>query len=268
MARADEVELVHQFVTNRSPEIREKIVLQHTSLVHFVLGRMGVSREIGPDYEDMVSQGLMGLIDAVDHYDPNYGTQFSSYAVLRIRGKVLDYMRSADWMTRSSRKRIRVVQKAITDLWEKLHREPTDDEIAAQSSMDISSVQQALVDSSRVLVSMDMEVETEEDGTGSFHELLADERQVDPFEAIGDLDLKERMIQAISELPERERLVLSLYYYDELTFKEIGEVLKVSESRVCQLHARAVLNLKGMLSEEAQHEPRKTRKMAGQGRPL
>lgn len=246
--RAD-TDLLSRFTATRSPDVREELVLRYVSLVHFVLGRLGVSQEIGSDYEDMVNQGLLGLIEAVDRYDPNFNTQFSTYATFRIRGKVLDYMRSQDWLSRTARHRTRDIRKAITLLSDKLQRPPSDQELADYLGMDLSKVQQTLVDSSRVLISLDAVVDIDDESESSLYETLADDNQLDPSEQIGEKDLQQRLVLALKNLPERERTVLSLYYYEELTLKEIGEVLGVSESRACQLHARAVLILQSKLTE-------------------
>jgi RNA polymerase sigma factor for flagellar operon FliA len=248
-----EADLLSRFIANRSTELREELVLRYVSLVHFVLGRLGLSQDLGNDYEDLVNQGLLGLIEAVDRYDPQYNTQFSTYATFRIRGKVLDYLRSLDWLSRTARHRTRDIRQAITILTERFQRNPTDAELAQHLGMDIEKVQQALVDSSRVLVSLDAVIEVDEESETSLYDTLADDNQQDPSEIVGERDMQSRMVAALKELPEREQTVLSLYYYEELTLKEIGEVLGVSESRACQLHARAVLNLQALLTTGVKH---------------
>lgn len=244
------VDILDEFIANRSPEMREKLVLQSVPLVHYLLARMGITQELGTDYEDMAHQGLIGLIEAVDHYDPKFNTRFSTYASLRIRGKILDYMRSSDWMPRAARKRTRLIQKTITTLWAQNFHEPTEEEIASHLGFKLEDVQQGLADSNRILVSLDMMAEVNEDGDGSLHERLQDEKQPDPSSIMEEGNLIEEMGTAIKNLSEREQLVLSLYYNDELTFKEIGKVLNITESRVCQLHARAIISLKAMMENE------------------
>jgi RNA polymerase sigma factor for flagellar operon FliA len=248
-----EADLLSRFLATHSPELREELVLRYVSLVHFVLGRLGLSQDLGNDYEDLVNQGLLGLIEAVDRYDPSYNTQFSTYATFRIRGKVLDYLRSLDWLSRTARHRTRDIRQAITILTERFQRNPTDAELAQHLGMDIEKVQQALVDSSRVLVSLDAVIEVDEESETSLYDTLPDDNQQDPSDIVGERDLQTRMVAALKELPEREQTVLSLYYYEDLTLKEIGEVLGVSESRACQLHARAVLNLQAFLSTGVKH---------------
>jgi RNA polymerase sigma factor for flagellar operon FliA len=243
-------EILNEFIANRSPELREKLVLQSVPLVHYLLARMGITQERGNDYEDLAHQGLLGLIESVDHYDPKFNTRFSTYASLRIRGKVLDYLRTADWMPRSARKRSRLIQKAISTLWSENTHEPTEDEIAARLGLNLEEVQQGLSDSNRVLVSLDTIMEIDQDGDSSLYERFRDEKQSDPSDLFEKESLMEEMADAIGNLSEREQLVLSLYYNDGLTFKEIGKVLEITESRVCQLHARVILSLKAMMNNE------------------
>src|SRR5574342_20757 len=149
------VQILDEFLATRSPELREKLVLQSVPLVHYLLGRMGVSQEMSNDYEDLAHQGLIGLIEAVDHFDPKFNAQFSTYASLRIRGKILDYLRASDWMPRAARKRTRLIQNTITTLWTENLREPTEEEIATRIGTTVEDVQQGLADSNRVLVSLD-----------------------------------------------------------------------------------------------------------------
>jgi len=242
-------DVLGEFLLTRSPELREKVVLQSVPLVHYLLGRMGITQAIGSDYEDLAHQGLMGLIEAVDHFDPDFSARFSTYASVRIRGKVLDYLRASDWLSRKARKRQRLIQKTITELWSENLREPTEAEIAGRLGTNVEDVQQGLADSNRFVVSLDTMVETEQDDS-SVNDYLEDENQVDPSEALEKESLIQEMAEAIQNLSEREKLILSLYYNDDLTFKEIGKVLDITESRVCQLHARAILNLKAMMNDE------------------
>ena len=240
-------EVLNEFFTGRSPELREKLVLQSVPLVHYLLARMGITQERGSEYEDLAHQGLMGLIEAVDHFDPKFNARFSTYASLRIRGKILDYLRTSDWMPRSARKRTRMIQKTISTLWAEKSREPTEDEIASHLGVKLEEVQQGLVDANRVLVSLDM---LQEGTDSSLYESLSDEKDLNPAEVFEKESMLEGMSEAIRDLPEREQLVLSLYYNDGLTFKEIGKVLDITESRVCQLHARVIISLKAMMNNE------------------
>lgn len=248
-ARKDDAELIEHFLKTRDPQMREEIILRYIPLVHFVLGRLGISQALGADYEDAASQGILGLIEAVDRYDASHGTQFSTYAILRIRGKVIDQLRSHDWLSRRARQRARQLQEAIDRFWEEHHRPPSDEELAEQLQWETEELRQAFMDSSHILLSLDTVVTSDGEETISLHEILADEEQENPDALIETEELKETLIQIIQSLPEREQLVLSLYYYEHLTFKEIGLVLDVSESRVCQLHTKAVLSLRSKLKQ-------------------
>jgi RNA polymerase sigma factor FliA len=251
--REDDAELWGKFFVARDPALRETLILRYVPLVHFVLHRLGLSPAIGSDYEDLASQGLLGLIDAVDRYDPAHGTQFSTYATRRVRGQVLDQLRALDWLSRSARRRTREVQNAITALWGQYQRAPTDEELATHLNLELDKLRQALVEADHVIISLDADenADTEE---ASLHELLADEEHpenADPGEMWGERDQHARLVEMIKTLPEREQLILSLYYHEELTMKEIGKVLDLSESRVCQLHARAMLNLRAQLKNQS-----------------
>jgi RNA polymerase sigma factor for flagellar operon FliA len=248
IAQISEAELLNQYTVTKAPALREEMVLRYVSLVHFVLGRLGISQGIGNDYEDLVNQGLIGLIEAVDRYDPNFKTQFSTYATFRIRGKILDYLRSLDWLSRTARHRARDVREAVNTLTDQNQRTPTEDELADYMNLNVSKVQQALLDSSRVIVSLDAVVDYDEENDASLYETIPDENQADPSDSVGEKDLISKLTEVLKLLPEREQTVLSLYYYEELTLKEIGTVLGVSESRACQLHARAVMTLQALLT--------------------
>lgn len=246
--QTQDVDLLNQFLASRSPSLREELVLTHVSLIHYVLGRLGVSSDIGMDYEDLVHQGLLGLIDAVDRFNPQFGTQFSTYATVRIRGKVLDYLRSMDWLSRTARHRSKTIQKAIQSLTTKTSIPPNEQEISEFLGLDIDKVHQGLLDSNKVIVSLDALISLDEENETSLYDTLADDDQPDPAEIVSENDMKSRLVECIKKLSERDQLVLSLYYFEELTLKEIGKVLEVSESRACQIHAQAILNLQALLS--------------------
>ena len=244
----NDLELIEEYYRTRDPKLRETVILHFTPLVHFILGRLGISRSITNDYEDLQSQGIMGLIEAVDHYKPEFGTKLSTYASFKIRGRVLDYLRGLDWLSRSARQKVKSVQEAVNVMEKDLHRLPSDGELASHLQIGIDTLQQIQQDSSYIIVSLDIEYNTEqEDGPGSFHERLADYKQVNPSQTVEKNEIQTILSQCLKDLPEREQLVLSLYYFDEMTFKEIGKTLDISESRVCQIHGRAMSNLKTIL---------------------
>ncbi len=247
--QSDEATLIHRYFVHHDPAMREEIILKHLPLVHFVLGRLGLSYSLGADYEDAKSQGLIGLIEAVDNYNPDLGTQFSTYATLRIRGRVLDYLRSLDWLSRSARKKARAVEKAINDLWGILQRSPTDEELAEYLGYDLDTLQQALIGANHIILSLDSLSSFGSEGETTFYEILADKDQPNPADVLVEEELKIHLIEAIKSLSKRQQILLALYYYEELTFKEIGEIMGISESRVCQLHARAIMDLRALLSK-------------------
>lgn len=251
----EDFELIKNFQSTRDPQIREAIIMRYVNLIHFVLGRLGISQTTSVDYEDFVNEGVLGLIEAVDRYDPVHGTQFSTYATLRVRGRVLDYLRSSDWMPRAARRRTRAAQEATQQLWGELGRAPTDDELAGRLEIDLPTLHQTLSDAGRVIFSIDSLSTTDSDDELSLHDVLADESQPNPSNLFEEDSLKEQMAAALHQLTERERQILSLYYFEELTLKEIGEVLGVSESRVSQLHTRTVMNLKAILTQETDQKP-------------
>jgi RNA polymerase sigma factor for flagellar operon FliA len=248
----EELDLWKQYLSTKSPDLREKLVLQSVPLVHYILNRLGLNYQGSDEYADLANQGLLGLIEAVDHFDPSYETQFSTYASLRIRGKILDHMRSSDWMTRSARKRVREIRRVVTEFWAEQQREPTDAEIAQRLNLAIEEVKEGLDDSRRIFVSLDSfyEQTDKRESEGDAYEEIKDDNQPDPAEVFSDGDLKEQMIHALLQLPEREQQVLSLYYVEEFTYKEIGKALGISESRVCQIHSRAIINIKALMKDE------------------
>jgi len=248
-------ELMEKYIATHDPSLREEVILRYVPLVHFTLGRLGLSKYKSSDYADFESQGLIGLIEAIDHYDPKFGTKLSTYATLKIRGKVLDYLREIDWLPRSAREKGRLVQNGISELETTFHRTPTDNELASHLNMNIETLQQVLQDASHMVISLDSAYE-ESDSVeeSSLHEKLLDENQDDPSDEFERKDTQQFMIEALKSLPEKEKMVLSLYYFDELTFKEIGEILNVTESRICQIHGRAVLALKTYLQSSVNQE--------------
>lgn len=246
-----DAEQLARFTVTRDSAAREALILRYVPLVHFVLNRIGITQAAGADYEDLASHGLLGLIEAVDRYDPAYGTQFSTYATLRIRGHILDQLRARDWLSRAARRRARDVQSAVSTLWGQLGRAPSDEELAAHLHMDLGQLRQSLVEAGRIILSLDV-VQEDAAEDRSLYEILADPNQIDPSDLTLEQDLHNRLVRALQDLPDREQLVLSLYYYEELTLKEIGAVLNISESRVCQLHARAVMGLRARLTADVE----------------
>lgn len=220
---------------------REWLVVHYASLVKFVAGRLGAGLPRSVDTGDLVSAGVFGLMNAIDRFDPEQGASFETYAIPRIRGAILDGLRSLDWVPRSVRSRSRQIQEAIAELEHELSRAPTDEEIAAQLQIEVAELEKWLADVAAGSVGPLDHVAM--DSTPSHADALTQ-----PGSALEEGELRDAMRVEISKLPEREQAVLVLYYDDGLTLAEIGEALGVTESRISQIHAKAVLQLRSRLA--------------------
>ena len=226
---------------------RELIIKEFSHVVKAMAYRLAYRLPAYMDAEDLVSVGIIGLMDAMDKYDPNREAKFKTYAEFRIRGAMLDEIRSMDWIPRSVHERVSLLQRTHTKLLNRLGRPPTDEEVAGEMNLSPAELDDFLVRSQgAVLLSLDDFNLHEPDGP-KILDMLADRQHPDPLAMILNDRERSRVTEAIQQLPEKERLVLTLYYYEELTMKEIGRILKVTESRVCQIHTQAVLHLKGTL---------------------
>jgi RNA polymerase sigma factor FliA len=232
---------------------RERLVVAYSPLVKYVSGRMASGLPAHVEATDLISYGLGGLISAIDRFELEREIKFETYAITRIKGAIIDELRSLDWVPRSVRARARAIQRANTMLEHKLQRAPTDEEMAKELEMTVGDFQDALLQISNSTVSALDELWTVSDTSGdqvSLLDTLQDPGAPDPAAVMDATDLKDRIADAIARLPEREKLVVALYYYENLTLREIGEVLGVTESRVSQLHTKAVLRLRGRMSDE------------------
>ena len=226
---------------------RELIIKEFSHVVKAMAYRLAYRLPAYMDAEDLVSVGIIGLMDAMDKYDPNREAKFKTYAEFRIRGAMLDEIRSMDWIPRSVHERVSLLQRTHTKLLNRLGRPPTDEEVAGEMNLSPAELDDFLVRSQgAVLLSLDDFNLHEPDGP-KILDMLADRQHPDPLAMILNDRERSRVTEAIQQLPEKERLMLTLYYYEELTMKEIGRILKVTESRVCQIHTQAVLHLKGTL---------------------
>jgi RNA polymerase sigma factor for flagellar operon FliA len=238
-------------IDRASDSHRELIIKEFAHIVKAMAYRLAYRLPAYMDAEDLVSVGIIGLMDAMDKYDPSREAKFKTYAEFRIRGAMLDEIRSMDWIPRSVHERVTTLQRTHAQLLNRLGRPPTDEEVAAEMKLSLAELDDFLVRSQgAVLVSLD-DFNLHEPDAPKILDMLADRQHPDPLTTILNDQERERVADAIEQLPEKERLVLTLYYYEELTMKEIGRILKVTESRVCQIHTKAVLHLKGML-ESAQ----------------
>ncbi|PRX48403.1 RNA polymerase sigma-28 (SigD/FliA/WhiG) subunit [Prauserella shujinwangii] len=240
-----------EFVSTQDQRIRDRLVLHYAPLVKYVAGRVGTGLPTHVDVGDLIQSGIFGLVDAIEKFDPDRGLRFETYAMQRIRGAILDDLRSQDWVPRVVRSRAREVERAIDRLGAKLHRTPTDAELAAELGITLDELRE-LYGQLRLtsVVALEDLVSVGKD-SGSLVDTLPDDDAVDPATVLVDRDNRRQLADAISQLTERDRIVVSLYYFESLTLAEIGKVLGVTESRVSQLHTRAVLRLRAKLVEQA-----------------
>ncbi len=239
----------------RSPDqhVRDRLVLHYAPLVKYVAGRVGTGLPSHVDVSDLVQSGIFGLVDAIEKFDPERGLRFETYAMQRIRGAILDDLRSQDWVPRVIRSRAREVERAHDRLGARLRRTPTDSEVAAELGVSVRELRDLYgqLRLTSVVALDDLVGANTESGPGTAAETLPDEDAVDPATVLVDRDNRRQLAEAIAQLNERDRIVVSLYYFESLTLAEIGRVLGVTESRVSQLHTRAVLRLRAKLLEQA-----------------
>jgi RNA polymerase sigma factor for flagellar operon FliA len=236
-----------------SKALRDRLILTYAPLVKYVAGRLGSGLPAHVDDDDLVSYGVLGLMGAIQRYDPDRDVKFETYAIARIRGSIIDELRAMDWVPRSVRARARDIERAIAELERRLHRAPTDGEIAEKLGISEADLEDSLTDISRSSIAALDELWTVNTGGGGGDQValidtIEDSEAPDPQGTLSQGEVREAVGEAIARLPEREKLVITLYYYEELTLREIGEVLGVTESRVSQLHTKAVLRLKGRLA--------------------
>ena len=239
-------------------DLRDRLILTYAPLVKYVAGRLGTGLPAHVEEGDLVSYGLLGLIGAIERYEPDRDVKFETYAIARIKGSIIDELRSLDWVPRSVRSRAREIERAMVELENRLRRAPTDEEIATEVGISRQEFDDNLTQISRSSVAALDELWTISSSGGdtvSLIDTIEDPNADDPSHAMARTEVREQLADAIARLPERERLVISLYYYEELTLREIGEVLGVTESRVSQLHTKAVLRLKVRLQGALERAP-------------
>jgi RNA polymerase sigma factor for flagellar operon FliA len=246
--------LWRRYRRTRDKAIRDRLILTYAPLVKFVAGRLGSGLPAHVDENDLTSYGLLGLIGAIERYDPDRDVKFETYAIARIKGSIIDELRAMDWVPRSVRARAREIERAIAALEGQLHRAPTDEEIAAKLGIGIDELEDNLTDISRSSIAALDELWTISSSSGdqiALIDTIEDREGPQPQAALDRTETREALAEAIAALPEREKIVVTLYYYEELTLREIGEVLGVTESRVSQLHTKAILRLRARLAGAA-----------------
>ncbi len=250
-------ELWRRYKAAGDERARERLVVAYSPLVKYVAGRTAAGLPPHVEEADLISYGLVGLISAIERFDLAREIKFETYAIMRIKGAIIDELRALDWVPRSVRARAREVERANSKLEHSLQRAPTDKEMAAELKISVEELNESLLQISHSsMVALD-ELWSTSDSSGdqvSLMDTIEDASAPDPARALDVGDLKDRIADSIAKLPEREKLVIALYYYENLTLREIGEVLGVTESRVSQLHTKAVLRLRSNMQEEAFEE--------------
>ena len=233
------------YIANRSLVLKEKLILHYAPLVKYVAGRLLIHIGQHVEYDDLVGYGIFGLIDAIDKFDNAKGVKFETYASFRIRGAIIDHIRRMDWVPRTLRQKNKQMEQVYTKLEDELGRQPTDEELAEKLNMNVSETQD-LMRKSSVLSLVSLDDYMEQNYESSFTSLVAS-RVDSPEEQTERQERKEMLAEAIGKLSEKEKLVITLYYFEDLTLKEISCIMKVSESRVSQIHTKAITRLQGKL---------------------
>lgn len=229
---------------------RDTIIQDFVPVIKYMALRLAMRVPAGLNVEDLISAGTVGLLDALSKYDPSREVKFRTYAEFRIRGAMLDEMRAMDWVPRSVRERIGRIQHAANEFTKRQGRTPTESELADALGVAAEEVDETLLQAKgAVVLSLD-DLGATDDDAHSILDALADTEQPDPLESLLSEDTRKVLAEAIDRLPDRQRLVLTLYYFEELTMKEIGALLSVTESRICQLHAQAMVRLKAQLGSK------------------
>lgn len=235
-----------------SAESREELILHYAPLVKYVAGRVSSGLPSTVEFGDLVSYGVFGLLDAIEKYDPERGIKFETYAIARIKGAIIDELRADDWVPRSVRFKAREIERAYVALESELRRIPTDEEVADRLGVTLEEYVNLLGRMSFMsMVALDelWTVGGDRSDKICLADTVEDMKVKDPSQTFELEEMKDIIANAINRLPERERIVVSLYYYEGLTMREIGEVLLVTESRVCQMHTKAILRLRARLGE-------------------
>lgn len=227
-------------------DLRDKLIVQYIYLTRYVIGRIKVNLPTSFSIEDITSYGVEGLIDAIEKYTPDKGARFETYALMRIRGTIIDKVRAQDWIPRSTRKKIKEIKVIAEKLKQTLGRPATNTEIANVLGIEKERVDALMAEETQVTSIYDKKGSSDE--TVEIIDTIQDEQHQNPLDKLVDNDVKKELQVALRRLPERERMIMVLYYHENMTLKEIGEAINVSESRVCQLHAQAIMKLKNILS--------------------
>src|SRR5712691_3223620 len=248
-----------EFVATRHSQLRDELVTEYAPLVRFVVSRLGIPPTTLLEADDLISYGLIGLINAIDRFDPSRGVRFEAFATSRIRGAVIDQLRVLNWLPRSAVARVRQIETALAALEQRLGRPAKEQEAAEEVGVSIQRYRQMLLEVGIVVLSLDAPLGSLmlDDEVTCLSDLIEDTHDLGPAQQVEQREMTTLLSAALERIPERERLLLSLYYQEELTMKEISRVMNVSESRVCQLHMQAVLRLRAAVKVDLVSGPKK-----------
>jgi RNA polymerase sigma factor for flagellar operon FliA len=234
-------------------EKREELILKYSPLIKYVAGRLAMRLPPNISQDDLMSSGVIGLMDAIEKFDPSKEIRFKTYAEFRIRGAMLDELRSLDWIPRSIRKKTAELEKTYEYLEKELNRPAEDKEVAEALGISIEKFYK-LLDKTKNITFLDIETirrRMPDNNENDLFDLIADDSEINPFVLFNKTEIKEILIKAIEALPEKEKIVISLYYYEDLTMREIGEIMGYTESRISQMHTKAMLRLRVRLASVA-----------------
>lgn len=249
VSAANASELWERYKATKDPSMRKQLILLYAPLVKYVVGRMAIGMPNILDSEDVIGHATIGMIEAMERFDPGRGFKFETFAIPRIRGSVLDAVRRLGIHHRGSRRKMKEIEAAISLLQDRDGRTPSDQEVAEYLGMRLEEYQRELVEASLVVIPLDSALRVSNDDESlSLSDVIEDETSPSPPVEAEAAEMRAALREALNELPERERQLISLYYHEELTLREISQVFEVSESRVCQLHAKAILKLRRALS--------------------
>jgi RNA polymerase sigma factor for flagellar operon FliA len=245
----DEKELWQEYRKTKNSEIREYFVIKYSPLVKYVAGKVAIGMPQQVEFEDLVSYGAFGLLDAIEKYDPERDIKFKTYAMTRIRGSIFDELRNIDWVPRTLRQKAKQLEEAIITLENKLGHSVDDEEIAKEMGISNQELQELFskISGASVISLNDVWYTGDDNDQVSFIDTIESPESLNPENIIEKEEIRSVIVEAIKQLPDKEKKVIVLYYYEDLTLKEIGEVLEVTESRVSQLHTKAILRLRGKL---------------------
>mgnify|MGYP006285172529 FL=1 len=250
LAEKSEAQLWREYRKTKDPAIRDHLIRQYAPLVKYVAGKVAVGMPQNVEFDDLVGYGVFGLFDAIEKFDPDKHVKFKTYAVTRIRGAIFDELRSLDWVPRSVRQKTRELEETVRRLEASLGRSATDQEIAKEMGVSTKEFEKLVmkISGTSILSLNDVWYTGEDNDKVSIADSIESPQNRNPDTIVEKEEIKRVIIEAINELPEKEKKVLVLYYYEDLTLKEIGKVLEVTESRVSQLHTKSIMRLRAKLT--------------------